>query len=172
MCHFSRRQPGLRGGLKFMKINSIFMNFSVKFIVTSELSRKHASPLSPLTLLISDWEALSRSRREWTHPHPRWVVSIKIYKNPRIFIIIELIFIKIENPLSDFYKNHYTASWRPGGHLDIYKDQRQALAAGCLPRAQAVPVCFGYCWIWCYYHRCLSGDSAPLCTVAVVLIKL
>ena len=71
--------------------------------------------------------------------------SIKIYKDHRIFIKIELIFIKITNPLSDLYKNHYTASWRPGGHLDIYKDQRQALAAGCLPRAQAVPVCFGYC---------------------------
>jgi len=71
--------------------------------------------------------------------------SIKIYKDPGIFIKIELIFIKITNPLFDLYKNHYTASWRPGGHLDIYKDQRQALAAGCLPRAQAVPVCFGYC---------------------------
>ena len=40
--------------------------------------------------------------------------SIKIYKDPRIFI-------KIENPLSDLYKNHYTASWRPGGHLIFIK---------------------------------------------------
>ena len=71
----------------------------------------------------------------WAH-HSYGSSSIDIYKYPRIFIKIESIFIKITNPLSDLYKNHYTASWRPGDHLpdiykdhvDFYKDQRMTRA--------------------------------------------
>ena len=31
-CHFSRRPPGLVGGLKFMNFTAKFMNFTLKFV--------------------------------------------------------------------------------------------------------------------------------------------